>query len=432
MVDKGQKRNKTLGIIGLGYVGLPLAIEFVRSGYKTTGFDIDEEKVDRLNRGETYIKHINRDRIIKTLNSGLFMATSDFNKLKTVDCVSICVPTPLDKHKMPDLSFVINSTRTIRENIKPGTLVILESTTYPGTTREILLPILEKNNRKLDKDFFLAFSPEREDPGNKKYNTRNIPKVVGGVSEESTKRAVELYNTIFDEVVEVSSSEVAEATKILENTYRSINIALVNELKMILDRMNINVWEVIESASTKPFGFTPFYPGPGLGGHCIPIDPFYLAWKAREFDINARFIELAGEINTMMPDYVVMKTMNALNSQKKSISDSKILVVGIAYKKDIDDSRESPGIRILELLKEKGGEVSYHDPYIPEIKDLRQTDLTMKSVELNEEILKRQDAVIISTAHSNLDYKKILDNSSLIIDTRNAMKDFKSNKIINS
>ncbi len=429
MENSKEIREEVLGIIGLGYVGLPLAMEFVRAGYKTIGFDVDVKKIDKLSRGEIYLKHIQEDRVKDFFNSGLFTATSDFFRLNEVDLVSICVPTPLDKYRQPDLSFVENSAKAVAENLKQGAIVVLESTVYPGTTREVLLPILETGGNKLDIDFFLTFSPEREDPGNEKFNTKNIPKVIGGVSEQSRKKVVEIYKNIFDEIVEVSSAEVAEATKILENTFRSVNIALVNELKIIFDKMGINVWEVIEAAKTKPFGFTPFYPGPGLGGHCIPIDPFYLSWKAKKFGINTRFIELAGEINTMMPEYVVMKTISALNKHKKSLKESKILVIGIAYKKDIDDSRESPGIKIIELLQDGGAEVSYHDPYIPEIYDMRQTDLVMSSVKLTEGFLKEQDAVIIVTAHSNIDYKNIVNNSSVVIDTRNALSDIKSHKI---
>ena len=429
MKDNKEIRKEVLGVIGLGYVGLPLAMEFVRSGYKTIGFDIDVKKIDRLSNGEIYLKHIGEDRVKDFFNSGLFTPTADFSRLNEVDLISICVPTPLDKYRQPDLSFVEDSARAVAENIKQGSIVILESTVYPGTTREILLPILEKGGNKLDKGFYLAFSPEREDPGNEKYTTKNIPKVIGGLSEQSRRKVVEIYKNVFDEIVEVSSAEVAEATKILENTYRSVNIALVNELKVIFDKMGINVWDVIEAAKTKPFGFTPFYPGPGLGGHCIPIDPFYLSWKARKFGINTRFIELAGEINTMMPEYVIMKTISALNKNKKSLRGSKILVIGVAYKKDIDDSRESPGIKIIELLQDGGAEVSYYDPYITEIYDMRQTDLVMSSVKLKDELLKEQDAVIIVTAHSNIDYKNIVDNSSVVVDTRNALSGIKSHKI---
>jgi UDP-N-acetyl-D-glucosamine dehydrogenase len=429
MKDNKEIRKEVLGVIGLGYVGLPLAMEFVRSGYKTIGFDIDVKKIDRLSNGEIYLKHIGDDRVKDFFNSGLFTPTADFSRLNEVDLISICVPTPLDKYRQPDLSFVEDSARAVAENIKQGSIVILESTVYPGTTREILLPILEKGGNKLDKGFYLAFSPEREDPGNEKYTTKNIPKVIGGLSEQSRRKVVEIYKNVFDEIVEVSSAEVAEATKILENTYRSVNIALVNELKVIFDKMGINVWEVIEAAKTKPFGFTPFYPGPGLGGHCIPIDPFYLSWKARKFGINTRFIELAGEINTMMPEYVIMKTISALNKNKKSLRGSKILVIGVAYKKNIDDSRESPGIKIIELLQDGGAEVSYYDPYITEIYDMRQTDLVMSSVKLKDELLKEQDAVIIVTSHSNIDYKNIVDNSSVVIDTRNALSGIKSHKI---
>ncbi|MEA1913052.1 MAG: nucleotide sugar dehydrogenase [candidate division WOR-3 bacterium] len=425
-----EKDYEILGVVGLGYVGLPLAMEFVRAGYRTIGFDKDCRKVKMLSSGETYIKHIGEKRVKKMVNTGLFEATSDFSRVRKVDAISICVPTPLTRHKMPDLSFVLDSTRSISTNLKKGALVILESTTYPGTTREEIFPILKNGGRKIDEDFYLAFSPEREDPGNKKYNTRNIPKVVGGVTKESTRRAVELYATIFDKVVEVSSSEVAEATKLLENTYRSVNIALVNELKIIFDKMGINIWEVIEAAKTKPFGYSPFYPGPGLGGHCIPIDPFYLSWKAKEFGINTRFIELAGEINTSIPEYVVDKTISALNEQKKSLSGSNVLVIGVTYKKDIDDTRESPGIRIMEMLIKRGANVSYYDPYIPKISGFRQTDLVTESVVLTEEFLSEQDAIIITTAHSNIDYKMILENSALILDTRNVYSEIKSDKIV--
>jgi len=429
MKNNEEKREKVLGVIGLGYVGLPLAMEFVRTGYKTIGFDIDVKKIDKLSRGEIYLKHIQEDRVKDLFGSGLFSATTDFLQLNKVDLVSICVPTPLDKYRQPDLSFVENSAISVAENLKQGAIVVLESTVYPGATREILLPILENAGNKLDIGFYLAFSPEREDPGNEKFTTKNIPKVVGGLTKQSSRRVIEIYSNIFDEIVEVSSAEVAEATKILENTYRSVNIALVNELKMIFDKMGINVWEVIEAAKTKPFGFKPFYPGPGLGGHCIPIDPFYLSWKARKFGINTKFIELAGEINTMMPEYVVMKTISALNKNNKSLKGSKILVIGIAYKKDIDDSRESPGIKIIELLGKGGAEVSYYDPYIPAIYDLRQTDLVMSSVKLTEEFIKEQDGVIIVTAHSDIDYKNIVENSSIVVDTRNALSNIKSNKI---
>lgn len=429
MKGNNNKSEKVLGVIGLGYVGLPLAMEFVRTGYKTIGFDIDEKKIDKLSRGEIYLKHIQEKRVKDLFNSGLFRATTDFLQLNKVDLISICVPTPLDKYRQPDLSFVENSAIAVAENLKQGAIVVLESTVYPGTTREVLLPIFESFGHELDLNFYLAFSPEREDPGNKKFTTKNIPKVVGGLSEHSGRKVVEVYKNVFDEIVEVSSAEVAEATKILENTYRSVNIALVNELKIIFDKMDINIWEVIEAAKTKPFGFTPFYPGPGLGGHCIPIDPFYLSWKARKFGVNTRFIELAGEINTMMPEYVVMKTISALNKNKKSLKGSKVLVIGVAYKKDIDDSRESPGIKIIEFLEEGGAEVSYYDPYIPEIYNMRQTDLVMNSVKLSNELLREQDAVIIVTAHSNIDYKNIVDNSSIIVDTRNALSGIKSDKI---
>lgn len=426
------KHEKILGVIGLGYVGLPLAMEFVRAGYETIGFDIDKNKIDKLTRGEVYLKHIHENRVKDLFNSGLFSATTDFSQLNKVDLISICVPTPLDKYRQPDLSFVENSARSVAENLKQKAIVILESTVYPGTTREVLLPIFQDFGYELDMNFHLAFSPEREDPGNKEFNTKNIPKVVGGLSQQSGKKVVEIYKNVFDEIVEVPSAEVAEATKILENTYRSVNIALVNELKVIFDKMGINIWEVIEAAKTKPFGFTPFYPGPGLGGHCIPIDPFYLSWKARKFGINTRFIELAGEINTMMPEYVVMKTISALNKNKKSLKGSKVLVIGVAYKKDIDDARESPGIKIIELLEEGGADVSYYDPYVTEIYNMRQTDLVMSSVKLSDELLKEQNAVVIVTAHSNIDYENIVDNSQVVLDTRNALSGIESDKIFSA
>ena len=422
--------NGLTGIIGLGYVGLPLLIDFCEAGLKVIGFDIDEEKIYVLENGQSYISYIPAEQIAKFVNDGRFIPTSDFSRLKEVDNIIIAVPTPLNINREPDLTFVENTTRTIAENLRDGQLIVLESTTYPGTTREVLLPILEEKGGKAGKDFFLAYSPERVDPNNKNYRAREIPKVIGGITPACLERAVRLYSRVFRKLVPVTSTEVAEASKLLENIFRSVNIALVNEMKLLFDRMGIDIWEVIEASTSKPFGFMPFYPGPGLGGHCIPIDPFYLTWKARQYDFMTRFIELAGEINTSMPYYVLQKTIDALNENGKSLKGARVLVLGAAYKKDVDDIRESPAVKIITLLKEKGAQVIYHDPYITEIKGMRKyPGLIMKAVELDEETLQGVDCVLLVTDHSCYDYGWILDNSTLIVDTRNAFKDYRSPKI---
>ena len=422
--------NGLTGIIGLGYVGLPLLIDFCEAGLKVIGFDIDEEKSYVLENGQSYISYIPAEQIAKFVNDGRFIPTSDFSRLKEVDNIIIAVPTPLNINREPDLTFVENTTRTIAENLRDGQLIVLESTTYPGTTREVLLPILEKKGGKAGRDFFLAYSPERVDPNNKNYRGRDIPKVIGGITPACLERAVRLYSRVFRKLVPVTSTEVAEASKLLENIFRSVNIALVNEMKLLFDRMGIDIWEVIEASTSKPFGFMPFYPGPGLGGHCIPIDPFYLTWKARQYDFTTRFIELAGEINTSMPYYVLQKTIDALNENGKSLKGARVLVLGAAYKKDVDDIRESPAVKVITLLKEKGVQVIYHDPYIPEIKGMRKyPGLIMKAVELEEETLQGVDCVLLVTDHSCYDYGWILDNSTLIVDTRNAFKDYRSPKI---
>lgn len=425
LAKKIKNHTALVGVIGLGYVGLPLVIRFSEEGFRILGFDIDINKVTMLNKGESYIKHVSAEKISKLRKSGLFEATSNYSRLKETDAILICVPTPLNKNKEPDMSYIEITSDEIAKALRKGQLVSLESTTYPGTTREILLPKFERQGFKVGKDFFLVFSPEREDPGNPKYYTKNTPKVVGGITSQCKAMGKLLYVQIVDRVIPVSSPEAAEFTKILENTFRSVNIALVNELKMLADKMNVDIWEVIEAASSKPFGFMPFYPGPGLGGHCIPIDPFYLAWKAKELNFNTHFIELAGEINTNMPDYVVSKTADALNKRGKCLRGAKILILGIAYKRDIDDMRESPALEIIELLREKGAKISYNDPYIPRIPKVRKYDLDLKSTPLTAKFLKSVDAALIITDHSSYDYGWIVENSDLVVDTRNATKDVK-------
>lgn len=417
---KIRDRKITVGVLGLGYVGLPLVIEFASAGLKVIGFDIDEKKVKTLNSGRSIIKHISHSQVKQIIKTGLFGATTNMARLKTVDAVLVCVPTPLTQNREPDMQFIVSSSRTIAKYLQAGQLIVFESTTYPGTTRELVAPILESSGLKAGKDFHLAYSPEREDPGNKNFTTKTIPKVVGGLTNKCRDIACKLYNTVIIRVVPVSSLEVAEATKILENVYRCVNIAMVNELKMVFDRMGIDVWEVVIAASTKPFGFNAFYPGPGLGGHCIPIDPFYLTWKARQYGMPTRFIELAGEINTNMPQYVIRKTMEALNERRKSLKGSKVLVLGLAYKKDIDDLRESPSIELIELLRQKGAKVDYNDPYIPKTHKQRRHDLGMTSKELSAKMLAGYDVVLISTDHSDYDYDWIVKNAKLVVDTRNA------------
>jgi len=411
-----------VGIIGLGYVGLPLARAFSDRGIAVLGFDVDPAKVTRLEQGESYIRHI-PDATIRQMRDKQFEATVDFHRLDEADVIIICVPTPLTDAREPDLTYIVGSTKAVADRLRPGQLVVLESTTYPGTTRDVVLPVLASKGLKAGIDFFLAFSPEREDPGNPQFSAPTIPKVVGGLDPASLELAVALYSKVVVRVVPVSSPEVAEACKILENTYRAINIALVNELKIIYSKMGIDVWEVIEAAKTKPFGFQAFYPGPGLGGHCIPIDPFYLTWTARKHGITTRFIELAGEINTFMPAYVVSKVADALNDQCKPIKGSKITLLGMAYKRDVDDPRESPGFELMELLLRKGAVVQYNDPYIPMLPSMRHyPQLRMASQELTPEYLRTRDCLLVATDHSTYDWNWIAQHSSLVVDTRNAMR----------
>ncbi len=425
LLAKIESGKALVGVVGLGYVGLPLVREFIRGGAKVLGFDVDVAKVKALTAGRSYIEHIPARTIKEMVASGRFSATTDFRQLRKPDCILICVPTPLTKMRDPDMTYVEATARAIAKTLRPGQLVVLESTTYPGTCREVMLPILAESGLKVGKDFYLAFSPEREDPGREDYTTRTIPKVVGGYDARSLKAAVACYRIAIDTVVPVSSCEAAEACKILENTYRCINIALVNELKVLFDKMDIDVWEVIRAASTKPFGFTPFYPGPGLGGHCIPIDPFYLSWKARQYGLATRFIELAGEVNVAMPEWVVNKLMGALNERGRALKGAKILILGLAYKKDVDDMRESPSLALIELLKERGAKVDYNDPHIPKAPRTREHDLRMSSKKLTPKALGGYDVVLISTDHGAYDYQFIVDHAKLVIDTRNATKGVK-------
>ena len=411
-----------VAVIGLGYVGLPLALELVRGGCRVVGIDIDPRKTSLLEEGGSYIKDIRPERIAEANATGRFSATTDFGVVADVDAIVIAVPTPLGDSRQPDLSYVISTARSVSEHLRADQLVVLESTTYPGTTREELIPVLEESGLHAGTDFMVAFSPEREDPGNKRFSTRTIPKLVGGIDAESSEAARLLYERAVESVVTVGSPEVAEMAKILENTYRAVNIALVNELKVLCSRMGINIWEVIEAASTKPFGYTPFYPGPGLGGHCIPIDPFYLTWKAHHYEMPTRFIELAGEINTGMPDYVTQVLVRALNDRSKSVRGSRILLLGMAYKPDVDDYRETPTLKILERLQDLGAEVVYNDPYIPEIDATRQSDFRGRSEELTSSLLSSCDCVVIITNHEVYDYQFVVDNSDLVVDTRNACR----------
>ncbi len=443
LLTKIHSKSAVIGIIGMGYVGLPLALTFAEKDFTVLGFDIDDRKIPLLNKGESYIKHIDSSRILEQVEKKKFSATSDFSGLINVDAIIICVPTPLDEHREPDLTYIEESGREIAKYLKEGQLVALESSTYPGTTDEVLLPILEKGisavvgleldddeevigaperNMKVGENFFLAFSPEREDPNNPDYTTSTIPKVVGGVTPNCLEVAKALYDQIIVKTVPVSSARAAEATKLLENIFRSINIALVNELKMVFDRMEIDVWEVIRAAATKPFGFMEFHPGPGLGGHCIPIDPFYLTWKAREYDINTKFIELAGEINTYQPYYVVEKTRDLLNQNGKSLSQSKILLIGVSYKRNIDDMRESPSLKLIELFRSRGSQIDYYDPFIPKLPPTRKYNFEMTSVKLSQSKLATYDLVLISTDHDSIDYQLIADSAKLIVDTRNVFE----------
>ena len=429
-----QGRSAKVGVVGLGYVGLPLALLYVGQKFPVVGFDVDPQKVQTLNSGASYIHRIVATDIQQARQQG-FTATADYSAIAQMDAIVICVPTPLDEHHEPDLSYIVNTAEAMAPHVRPGQLIVLESTTYPGTTEEVLVPILEKNGLKAARDgssgqneFFVAFSPEREDPGNDQVDRKDVPKVVGGLDARASRMAGALYNTVFRQIVTVSTPAAAEMTKLLENIYRCVNIALVNELKLLCQRMNIDIWEVIQAAKTKPFGFQAFYPGPGLGGHCIPIDPFYLSWKARQYDFHTRFIELAGEINTAMPGHVVSAVISALNRQRKALNGSKVLVLGVAYKKDIDDLRESPALTIIEMLRHNGAEVSYHDPYFPSVGRGRHYALDMKCASLDE--LKRFDCTVIVTDHTSYDWKKIVGESQLVVDTRNATRGIESAKIV--
>jgi UDP-N-acetyl-D-glucosamine dehydrogenase len=417
-----ESREAIVGVIGLGYVGLPLVLNFARRGFRVIGVDIDRAKIDKLRAGESYIRHIDPAAIKPEVESGRVAVTSDFASARECDAILICVPTPLNRNREPDMTYVLGTARSLAPHVRAGHLVVLESTTYPGTTDEVVQPVLEATGLRAGRDFFLAFSPEREDPGNPRFDTRTIPKVVGGLTPACREAAATLYAAALDRVVPVSSTRVAEMAKLLENIFRSVNIALVNELKVVCERMGIDVWEVIDAAATKPFGFMPFYPGPGLGGHCIPIDPFYLTWKAREYDLSTRFIELAGEVNAAMPHYVIERTMAALNDRGKALRAARVLVLGIAYKKDVDDVRESPALRIIELLKDRGAEVSYHDPYIAETHRMRRYDLGLRSTPLSDEALRTADAILIVTDHTAVDYARVVREAALVIDTRNATR----------
>jgi len=425
LIQRILRKDVTVGVIGMGYVGLPLVLRFCEEGFRILGFDVDSKKVAALKRGRSYLKSISSSRLSQYLRYGNFDVTDDFSRLNEPDCILICVPTPLTEKMEPDLQYIEKTTEAIREHLRKGQLIVLESTSYPGTTEELILPQLQSIGLKVGKDFFLGYSPEREDPGNEQFKTHQIPKVVAGVTSSCQKVAVSLYRQIIQKVIPVSSTRVAELTKLLENIYRSVNIALVNELKMLADRMGIDIWEVIEAASTKPFGFSPFYPGPGMGGHCIPIDPFYLSWKAREFDFTTKFIQLAGEVNVSIPYYVVSKVVEALNDRKKSIKGSRILILGVAYKKDVDDARESPALAIMDLLQKKGATILYHDPFIPILPPFRKYLFELKSSPLTRQLLRRIDCAVVVTDHSQIDYQWIVKNVPLLIDTRNVTRNLK-------
>ena len=416
-----EKRDFKVGIYGLGYVGLPLSLVYAAKGFKVLGFDIDASKAEQINAGRSYFHHIASERVAEAVDGGFLEATDDFARTGECDALIVCVPTPLTENREPDLSYVVNTVESIAPHLRRGQLFSLESTTYPGTCEDVIIPILERGGLKAGEDFYVAYSPEREDPGNKDFATQAIPKLVGGHTPDGLEVALALYGSAVEEVVPVSSCTVAETAKLLENIYRAVNIALVNELKVLLVRMGIDVWEVIEAAKTKPFGFTAFYPGPGLGGHCIPIDPFYLTWRARQFGLNTRFIELAGEVNTAMPDYVISRVAEALNERGKPIKGSKVLVLGVSYKKDVDDMRESPSIVLMELLMQRGADVSYNDPYVPSLPPMRQHDLALDSRELTAAAVGEADCVLIATDHSDYDYAWVGEHADLVVDTRNAM-----------
>lgn len=426
LYEKIVSKKATIGVVGLGYVGLPLAVEKAKAGYKVLGFDVQKSKIDAVNAGHNYIGDVVDSELSALVKNKRLVATSDFSFIKDADTVTICVPTPLDKYMQPDISYVVNSTRSVAEYLHKGMLVVLESTTYPGTTEEVVKPILEEKGLKCGEDFFLAFSPERVDPGNKQFKTKNTPKVVGGVTKASTEIAAALYRNVLEgEIYTVSSPAVAEMEKILENTFRNINIALANEMAILCKRMGIDVWEVIDAAATKPYGFMPFYPGPGLGGHCIPIDPYYLTWKAREYNYHTKLIEVSGEVNNSMPEFVVENIMKILSRNKRALNGAKVVLMGVAYKKDIDDYRESPVIKIVELLENEGAEVIINDPFISSFKHEGRV-FTTQSVD--DEVLSSADIVVITTDHTQYDYENIADKAKVVYDTRNAMRDVKNHR----
>lgn len=428
LLEKIRSRRARIAVIGLGYVGLPLAVEKAKAGFTVVGIDRNPKRVAMVNQGENYIPDILTSDLAHVVNEGNLSATQDFSVIGDVDVITICVPTPLDKNKQPDTSYIEGVIEQSLPSIHAGQLIVLESTTYPGTTEEVILPRIVSRGLKVGEDVFLAFSPERVDPGNKRYKTKNTPKVVGGVTPECTKVATALYEQVLEgQVFPVSSPRVAEMTKLLENVFRIVNISLVNELALLCEKMGIDIWEVIEAAKTKPFGYMPFYPGPGLGGHCIPLDPFYLSWKAKEYDFTTRFIELAGQVNDAMPYHVVERAMELLNENGKALNGAKVLLLGIAYKKDIDDLRESPALKIARLLRHRGAEVSYHDPYIPEVD---RDGLKLTSVSLDQDVLRDTDLVIITTAHAGVDYDMVVRNAPLVFDTRNATHGINASNIV--
>ncbi len=429
-IEKVSNKEAIIGIVGLGYVGLPLMLRFAEVGYRVIGIDVDERKNQQLNQGKSYIQHIPSAHVEKVKHQ--IFATADFSASKEADVLILCVPTPLDKYREPDLSYVLQTTESLIPHLRPGQLISLESTTYPGTTTEELKPRIESTGLKIGQDVFLVYSPEREDPGNLNFTTATIPKVCGGETPECLRAGVALYSAVIDKVVPVSSTRVAEMTKLLENIHRSVNIGLVNEMKVLAHKMGIDIHEVIDAAATKPFGFVPYYPGPGIGGHCIPIDPFYLTWKAREFGMHTRFIELAGEVNSGMPHWVVHRISDALNNKERSIKNSKILVLGIAYKRNVDDMRESPSIEIMELLQAKGALVSYSDPHVPLFPAMRAHHFDLHSVDLSAESIQQYDCVVLATAHHAFDYDLIAKHADLIVDTRGAFKQYKQNNIVSA
>ena len=428
LIKKIREKKAIIGVFGLGYVGLPLALRYSEVGNSVIGFDVDYSKVEKLNSGESYIGHISSSRVLDSLNNG-FKSTSDFSLVREVDALIICVPTPLNKYREPDLSFVINTVNSILPYLRKGQIISLESTTYPGTTEEELLPRIQSTGLKVGEDLFLVYSPEREDPGNPDFETHNISKVVGGYSPDCLQVGVALYELAINHVVPVSSTKAAEMTKLLENIYRAVNIGLVNEMKTVADKMGIDIHEVIRAASTKPFGFTPFYPGPGLGGHCIPIDPFYLTWKAREYDLSTRFIELAGEVNSNMPYWVLSKVIDTLNNHGKSLKESKILILGIAYKKNVDDMRESPAVKLMKLLTHKGAEIQYSDPHIPVFPTIRKYSFDLSSVNLTSKNIAKYDLLLLVTNHDNFDYSMIQKHAKVIVDTRGVYSEYYKNVI---